>query len=120
MSRLLAVALAALTATGCLVQAGQAEDTYQKSITVSYSDLDLTSDSGARAMLARLKSAAVKACGGPAVFNSVYDVAPDYVRTVYAKCQNDAMAGAVASLHAPLVSTLYAQSQSPLNLYAGR
>jgi len=120
MSRFLGIALAAMTATGCLATAVHAEEIYMKSITVPYGDLDLTSDAGAHTMLARLKYASVTACGGPAVFNSVYDVAPDFVRRVYAKCQSDAVAGAVATLHAPLVTTLYAQIQMPLNQYAGR
>jgi len=120
MSRFLGIALAAMTATSCLATAVHAEEIYQKSVTVSYAGLDLTSDSGARTMLARLHYAAVNACGGSPSFNSVYDFAPDFVRRVYAKCQSDAVAGAVASLHAPLVTTLYAQMQTPLNQYAGR
>lgn len=120
MSRFLGVAFAAMTATACLAYAAEPNDVYKGSVTVPYSDLDLASNTGAHAMLVRLKYAAVSACGGAASFNSMYNVAPDYVRKVYAKCQSDALAGAVASLHAPLVSTLYAESQTPLNQYAGR
>ena len=120
MTRLLGLALAAMAATASLAQAGDANDMIRQTVTVAYGDLDLSTDAGAHAMLARLKQAAVKACGGPAAFNSLYGIAPDYVNRVYGECRSAAVARAIASLHAPLLSALYAQSETPLNQYAGK
>jgi UrcA family protein len=89
---LYAVTGAALAACVCFAQA-QTSDTSQNA--VRYSDLDLTTDSGAGVMLDRMTQAALKVCkentGTPA----------------QRRCVAEALAGSVKSLNAPAVTRLY-------------
>ena len=120
MSRFFGISLAAMTAFASLANA-QPGELIRRDVTVSYADLDLTSDRGASIMLNRIRQAAVEACGGSPYFNSLYGTAPDYVMKSFKKCHDDAVANAVASLHAPVVERLYAESRGQLlDRYAGR
>lgn len=71
------------------------------SIDVPYSDLNLANPAGATAMLARIRQAAAKACGGSPLARS-----PKETRD-YRSCVNTAVANAVRQLNAPLVTALY-------------
>lgn len=68
---------------------------------VSYSDLDLSTESGASAFLTRIERAAKRACG--------YDRREHWVTRREAEaCTRDAMNTAVASVDSPAVATRYA------------
>jgi UrcA family protein len=70
-------------------------------VRVPYGDLDLAAAPGARVMLARIKAAADRACGG----------APDIRELArqpgYDRCVRDASTLAVRDLHAPLVTAAF-------------
>jgi UrcA family protein len=69
---------------------------------VPYADLDLASDAGARAMLARIQAAAGAVCGGAANKTSKAEKAD------YRDCHAIAVAGAVSKMRSPLLSRLAA------------
>lgn len=69
--------------------------------TVRYADLNLNSQAGAHAMLSRIDYAARRACfsmTGPMPLTS---------RAAIRACRTDAMANAVDTLNAPMVSAMY-------------
>lgn len=72
-------------------------------IVVSYSDLDLSREAGARVMLGRLESAASAVCGGWPDLHRLENLA------IYRACTRKAMDGAVTELGSPRVSALYGQ-----------
>lgn len=57
------IAMAATTGFAATAQAGEASANHYESVVVSYSDLDLNSAAGNKALYARLSSAAERACG---------------------------------------------------------
>lgn len=57
------IALAATTGFAATAQAGDASAGHYESVVVSYSDLDLNTAAGNKALYARLSSAAERACG---------------------------------------------------------
>jgi UrcA family protein len=70
-------------------------------IAVSYADLNLKSEAGARVMLGRLQAAAASVCGGAAVSSHLDDV------TAFRACTRQALDRAVSDLRSPRVSALY-------------
>jgi len=77
------------------------------SVQVSYGDLNLDSDAGADAFLARVDRAATRACGnrpewGPLMFDEL---------TAFNACHKAATIQAVALVNSSVVSVRYAQSQ---------
>jgi UrcA family protein len=72
-------------------------------IVVSYSDLDLSREAGARVMLGRLESAASSVCGGWPDLHNLANVA------IYRDCTRKAMDGALAQLGSVRVNALYGQ-----------
>jgi UrcA family protein len=68
------------------------------SATVKYSDLNLSSRDGARAMYQRIKSTARKLCGNEP------DIGEIGGRDSWRTCVNDAVDNAVAGLNAPMVT----------------
>ncbi len=70
-------------------------------VTVSYADLDLSREAGARVMLDRLESAASHVCGGWPDMHILNQI----VR--YHACTRQAMDDAIARLDSPKVSALY-------------
>jgi UrcA family protein len=64
--------------------------------TVQYGDLDISTSSGAAALLDRIEAASVSACGGPAV--------PERFANKVATCRKRAVAAAVYVVDAPLVA----------------
>jgi len=83
---------AALATCVCFAQA-QPSDAGQS--VVRYSDLDLTTDSGAGIMLDRMTQAAIKACN------------KEPGTPIYRRCVAETLAGSVKSLNAPTVTRLY-------------
>jgi len=69
---------------------------------VSYADLDVTREAGARALLTRIKSAAKQVCGSPPTSLLEFSA-----RKAYDTCMNQAISAAVQSANAPLVAELY-------------
>lgn len=121
MFRFFALSAAALLALTAAAQAGQHTVLKDGKAFVSYSDLDLTREDGARVMLKRIKHAADAVCGGdPYSFPGARSDAPILEKS-YRQCLDQAVANAVAALKAPAVTHLYAQSkeQHP-DWYAGR
>lgn len=97
MSRLIALSAAALVASACLAYAQP--DKIRQEVVVNYSDLDLSTEAGARTMLDRIAQAAPAAC-------KHRDGLIDHRR-----CIAETIANSVASLNAPLVTRLYTESR---------
>jgi UrcA family protein len=76
-------------------------DAERKQVGVPYDDLDLSTQGGAREMLARIKSAASRACGGRP------DTRDTSEARRYRQCVRDAVARTVADLDAPLVTAAH-------------
>jgi len=70
------------------------------SMTVSYSDLDLTKEAGARILLNRIRVAAASVCG-PAP-----DIRDIRAHEAYASCTDQAVATAVDSARSPVLAAL--------------
>ena len=73
---------------------------------VSYGDLNLETEQGAKILLQRIEGAAKKACGGHPTFSS-YTGSLD--RT-FEECWTEAIARTVKQLGAPVVTRVYAES----------
>ena len=108
LSRTIGVSLAAavLTAFPSTAATRRSPDypanAFVRQVDVRYGDLDLTSDAGATTMYDRLRTAAKTACGG--VLDPLASLGQiGRIR----KCRATALAGAVATLRAPLVTALY-------------
>jgi UrcA family protein len=69
-------------------------------VSVSHGDLNLSSDAGARALFARIKSAATLACGGRP---EILEVAP---MERFQACKKTAMASAIIRIGSPKVAAL--------------
>lgn len=76
-------------------------------IEVSYSDLNLNHPAGAAAMLARIKHAAVRVCGGAPQAMDIRD------RKNFRDCVAAATRDAVRQLNAPLVTALFTGEPDP-------
>ncbi|MGK6355863.1 UrcA family protein [Sphingomonas sp. DT-207] len=82
-------------------------------IGVRYDDLDLDSDAGARAMLARLDVAATKACGGKPFGVMSRDHVGVAKEREYRRCKAAAMEGSTLELGSPRVRAAWLEKQSP-------
>ena len=71
-------------------------------ITVSYTDLDISRPAGAQILLQRLGAAANNVCGGQPDMRNLG------MQGYFRSCFSQAMNGAVAAVHSPLVAELYA------------
>ena len=89
--------LATSTAINAAGQFGQT----QRSMTVSYSDLNISHQEGAEILLSRIRFAANKVCGGNPDQRDLS--AESYNRA----CDKQAMDGAIAAIDSPLVARLY-------------
>lgn len=92
-------ATVALTALGLshLSVAHSETNTQQRSETVKFSDLDISSPGGARLLFQRLTAAAARVCRDPGESHL-----PD-LQLQAAQCRNQALGDAVATLDAPAV-----------------
>jgi UrcA family protein len=79
---------------------------------VSYSDLDLSRDTGAQVMLSRLQGAAMRVCGGSP------DVRDLNAWNDYRACEKQAMDQAVTAVNSPMVAKLY-EGSVPIAAEAG-
>lgn len=94
---LLAAAMLSLTAGAA---AAQQNDDGPRSVVVKYGDLNLDSQAGARVMLARIRSAASRACG------EAVDIAMLDRFALYSHCRTASIDQAVRALNAPLVTAM--------------
>jgi UrcA family protein len=87
------------------------------SATVSYADLDLSTEAGARTMLQRIRFTAREMCGSEPVHSPLTPRAP----TQFRNCVIDAVDSAVAGLGAPLVAALHNdEAEKALTVLASR
>lgn len=80
-------------------------------VTVPYDDLDLKSEAGARAMLARLDAAATRACGGKPAPVMPGDPVALAKQREYRRCKAAAMDGSTLRLGSPRVRTAWIERQ---------
>ncbi len=102
-----AVAVAAL-AQGSYAQTNSRHPVVEGRAEVAYGDLNLDNVRDARIMFDRIKHAAALACGRMPELNRGYHNAPQFVTREFRACRDGAIGKAVADLHAPLVSRVYA------------
>lgn len=102
----------ALTAAALIVGVAHAEDLIRKDVPVSYRDLNLSTEDGARQLLVRINTAAALACGSSPTFYSSYSVAPGLAYKQFDTCRSNAVNAAVSSISAPLVHQLLASNGS--------
>lgn len=81
------------------------------SVTVAYSDLDLSREADARTLLERIVQAAYRACGRNPRHHPAYEVMPQYTKAVFEECRNDAVTRAVTTIGAPALLQGLAQLQ---------
>ena len=77
-------------------------------LVVGYSDLDLSSQAGARVLIGRIGMAASQVCGG------VPDIRDLGRLALYRSCRQKAMADAVARVGSPAVNAAYGISYSQM------
>lgn len=100
------VAVSALLLAGFSAQA-------EEKVAVHYNDLNLTSSADAATLLKRFEAASEHVCGGRPMVGNLH------AQGIHDACVKEAMDHAVASIHAPLVASLYNKEPVPYRL-AGR
>jgi UrcA family protein len=118
MLKIVGITLAAAALLATTAQADPA-NTIRRDVHVVYSDLDLTTEGGARQLLGRIELASAQACGGSPFFYSTYNVAPSLATKEFNTCRTGAITTAMKSLPFPVVQQLYASADSPLR-FAGK
>jgi UrcA family protein len=83
--------------------------TSQPAATVTYADLDLSTQSGAQTLLKRIDDAALGICGPTPVHSSLTPTA----NTLHQRCLTEAVDGAVARIGAPLLTALHTGTAQP-------
>ena len=71
---------------------------------VTYADLDLSRQADARILLGRIKKAAFRACGGDPRRHPTYTLMPRRTEMAFKDCREDAIARAIGSIDAPVLS----------------
>lgn len=108
---------AVFLAVGSMTGSAQAQTSARTAATVSYADLDLSTQDGARALLKRINIAAKEACGPEPVMSPLTPAAP----TLHERCITQAADKAVAEVNAPLVVALHTGQPQPAGeLFAAR
>jgi UrcA family protein len=95
---LAALAIAGATSSASAQTAFSPRDTVSER--VSYRDLNITQEAGARALVSRIRQAAKHVCG-PYELDDMLDGGRGFSR-----CVNDAIQGAVDRLNSPLVASI--------------
>lgn len=95
-----------------ILTSGFATYAAENQIAVPYGELNLSHEEGARTLLTRIDHAATQACGGRP---SIADL---HAWASYEACRKAAMDRAVATIHAPLVASLYGAPQQPTQIAA--
>ena len=108
-----------LAAAALLASAAHAgSEVIRMDVPVVYSDLDLSTEGGARQLLGRGEVAAAHVCGGAPIFYSNYTVAPSLATKEFNTCRANAVDTAMKSLNFPMVQKIYASTASPAVLVA--
>lgn len=110
MFRFICISGIALTAFVYGAHAQPVDDTIRRDVAVPYGDLNISQEAGARALLARIERASVRACGYSPYFRDPQSPAFLYLMQDYRRCRAEAVADAVARLGSPVVTQLYAGS----------
>lgn len=118
MLKIVGITLAAAAILAATAHAAPA-NTIRKDVQVVYSDLDLSTEGGARELLGRIELASAQACGGSPFFYSSYNIAPSLAAAEFNTCRTNAVNTAIKSLPFPMVQRLYASADSPLR-FAGK
>ncbi|WP_129643136.1 UrcA family protein [Peristeroidobacter agariperforans] len=71
---------------------------------VTYADLDLSRQADAQVLLGRIKKAAYRACGGDPRRHPTYTLTPRRTEMAFKDCREDAIARAIGSIDAPVLS----------------
>lgn len=115
------IAICVLAAAPLFAAAGaQPASTVRGDAVVRYGDLDLASAAGARVMLARIERAAEEACGRSPYLRDPGSPQINFRMSDYRNCREQSVAQAVASLNAPAVTRLYAETRNGPARFAGR
>jgi UrcA family protein len=122
MSRILATSLiTSLAILTALANAAHADPAMiRRDVKVTYQPAELSTEAGARALLAKLDIAAKEACGASPYFYSSYPQTPGLAQKEFKDCHAEAMNRAVGTLNAPMVLKLYAKNGEMLRRIAGR
>jgi hypothetical protein len=111
----------ALTAAALFAGIAQADPALiRKDVAVSMSDLDLSTESGAKTLITRIEKAASEACGTTPYFYSYYSVAPGLATKQFSDCRTNAIGTAVKAVNAPLVHQIFASNTSYVRVATGR
>lgn len=105
----------ALAAAAVMAAAAHADPAafIRKDVPVVYSDLDLSTEGGARELLGRVEHAAAVACGTSPHFYTSYSVAPALASKEFNTCRANAVDTAMKSLKFPMVQKIYASADAP-------
>ena len=101
MNRVLAGFASALSLLLGTTSMAQSPSERPPTVVVHFSDLDLTHEEGAMALLGRLRHAARAVCSPASDGKDLKRI------SLYERCLKESMDRAVADVHAPLVSALY-------------
>ncbi len=102
--------------TGVGTAIAQTAPDYQASEAVSYADLNLTTNNGARALLHRIDLAAKRVCG-PEPSNSPLQ---PRLRTFYRECVAASVDATVARIGSPLLSAMNGEQKTAGAAFAAR
>ena len=116
MLKIVGTTLAAAALLASTAHAGS--DVIRMNVPVTYSDLDLSTEGGARQLIYRVEVAAKQACGGAPVFYADYAVAPGLAYKEFNTCRANAVNTALKSLNFPMVQKIFASTASPAVLAA--
>jgi UrcA family protein len=81
-----------------------AEKKLVRTVRVAYADLDLTRQADVQRLLGRIENAAYRACGGDPRRHPSYRVIPRRTEVVFKECREAAIARAVGTIDAPVLS----------------
>jgi len=109
--KLVAVAGVAILASAQFAHAESSKLTFVDSVRVNYSDLNLRTDAGARAMYSRLEKAAYRVCGDDPRWHPAYKIRPHHVKEVFRECREDALSRAVAAVNERALWQVYAAAE---------
>ena len=113
MSRTFKSIFAAAIFTTAFAPAALAEKPVNRHVKVSYADLDLSQESGAKALLRRIKKASITACGGRPS-RMLEEIAR------FEACRSKALSTAIHDVDAPVLTGLFIRNGGELIQVAAR
>lgn len=119
MFRKLGLTFAAALTLAAITNAAQAEEYITQQVSITYPASQLDTADGAAALLGRIDTAAVEACGGKPFMQRMYSLAPGAVKQEYNKCHAKAVGDAVVSVGSPMLTGVYAQKNGAMQQVAG-